>query len=116
MLFKVLINICYDNVTPRELQKEKYKGWFIPAENLIQLLKNGDESTIVHEFAHWWLDRLVKYSQYNEELALDLEEVRKFLKNDGGEFTRDQHEKFAAVSTVRLMYIPYDAFVIAFNI
>ena len=90
------LNFLYDNVTPRELQEEKYKGWFIPAENLIQLLKNGDESTIVHEFAHWWLDRLVKYSQYNEELALDLEEVRKFLKNDGGEFTRDQHEKFAA--------------------
>ena len=86
-------NMFYDNEKARGIQK--VKGAFVPAENLIELFKNADESTIIHEFAHWWLSRLEKYAQYNDELALDLAEVRKFVKNDGGKFTREQHEKFA---------------------
>lgn len=73
----------------------KIKGTFIPAENLIQLFKNADESTIVHEFAHWWLDKLQKYAPENEELMEDLTEIRKFLRNNGEEFTDEQHERFA---------------------
>ena len=88
-------NMLYDNVTPRKLRNMNIKGAFVPAENLIELFKNADESTIIHEFAHWWLTRLEKYAEQNEELALDLAEVRKFVKNDGGAFTREQHEKFA---------------------
>ena len=91
----VQTNLIYDNLTARKLRNKNYKGAFVPAENLIELFKNADESTIIHEFAHWWLTRLEKYSKDNEELALDLAEVRKFVKNDGGAFTREQHEKFA---------------------
>ena len=88
-------NLFYDNITPRKLRNMNIKGAFVPAENLIELFKNADESTIVHEFAHWWLTRLEKYALKSEELALDLEEVRKFVKNNGEPFTREQHEKFA---------------------
>lgn len=88
-------NMIYDNISPRRLRNMNIKGAFVPAENLIELFKNADESTIIHEFAHWWLSRLEKYAPNNEELALDLEEVRKFVKNEGGTFTREQHEKFA---------------------
>ena len=88
-------NLFFDNKTPRKLRNTHIKGAFVPAENLIELFKNADESTIIHEFAHWWLSRLEKYARYNDELALDLAEVRKFVKNDGGKFTREQHEKFA---------------------
>lgn len=88
-------NMFYDNITPRRLRNMNIKGAFVPAENLIELFKNADESTIIHEFAHWWLSRLEKYAQNNEELAQDLEEVRKFVKNNGEKFTREQHEKFA---------------------
>lgn len=88
-------NMLYDNITPRRLRNMNIKGAFVPAENLIELFKNADESTIIHEFAHWWLSRLEKYSVNNEELALDLDEVRKFVKNNGEKFTREQHEKFA---------------------
>ena len=88
-------NMIYDNISPRRLRNMNIKGVFVPAENLIELFKNADESTIIHEFAHWWLSRLEKYAPNNEELALDLEEVRKFVKNEGGAFTREQHEKFA---------------------
>lgn len=86
-------NMLFDNARARELRK--VKGSYVPAENLIELFKNADESTVVHEFAHWWLDRLIKYSANNEELAADVEAIRKFVKNDGEEFTREQHEKFA---------------------
>lgn len=71
------------------------KGSFIPAENLVKLFKDADESTIVHEFAHWWLEKLVKHSEGNEELQEDLKEIRKFVKNNGEDFTDEQHERFA---------------------
>ncbi len=87
-------NLFYDNITPRKLRLN-IKGSFVPAENLIELFKDADESTIVHELAHWYLDLINEYAQYSEELTQDLEKVRAFLKNDGGEFTREQHEKFA---------------------
>lgn len=74
---------------------EKIKGTFIPAENLIALFKDADESTIIHEFAHWWLEKLVKYSVENEEIQEDLNEIRKFLRNNGEPFTPEQHERFA---------------------
>lgn len=74
---------------------EKVKGTFIPAENIIALFKDSDESTIIHEFAHWWLDKLVKYAAENEEIQDDLNEIRKFVRNNGEPFTSDQHERFA---------------------
>lgn len=72
-----------------------YKGEYVPFRRVIKIFESGDESTIIHEFAHWYLDALDKYSLDNEELQQDMEQVRKFLKNDGGEFTVAQHEKFA---------------------
>lgn len=81
-----------DDISNRLVQ---IKGSFIPAENLVKLFKDADESTIVHEFAHWWLEKLVKHSEGNEELQEDLKEIRKFVKNNGEEFTDEQHERFA---------------------
>lgn len=73
----------------------KIKGAYMPAENLIEFFKNADESTIVHEFAHWYLENLVNDAKYHEASAEDLAEVRKFVRNHGEDFTREQHEKFA---------------------
>lgn len=73
----------------------KIKGAYMPAENLIEFFKNADESTIVHEFAHWYLENLVNDAKYHEASAEDLAEVRKFVRNNGEDFTREQHEKFA---------------------
>ena len=81
-----------DEISNRLVQ---VKGSFIPAENLVKLFKDADESTIVHEFAHWWLEKLVKHSEGNEELQEDLKEIRRFVKNNGEEFTDEQHERFA---------------------
>lgn len=86
-----------DNDRAEEISNRlvQIKGSFIPAENLVKLFKDADESTIVHEFAHWWLEKLVKHSEGNEELQEDLKEIRKFVKNNGEEFTDEQHERFA---------------------
>lgn len=73
----------------------RVKGGFLPAENFIELFENADESTIIHETGHWFLNTLVARAEYSEEIAQDLEEVRKYLKNTGEPFTREQHEKFA---------------------
>lgn len=73
----------------------RVKGGFLPAENFIELFENADESTIIHETGHWFLNTLVARAEYSEEIAQDLEEARKYLKNTGEPFTREQHEKFA---------------------
>ena len=73
----------------------KYKGAYMPAENIIEFFKGADESTIVHEFAHWYLNALVEDAKYHEGSKLDLDAVRKFVRNNGEPFTREQHEKFA---------------------
>lgn len=56
-----------------------YKGEYIPFNRVIKIFESGDESTIIHEFAHWYLDTLDKYSSENEEIAEDMQAVRKFL-------------------------------------
>lgn len=71
------------------------KGSFLPIPKFIELYKNADESTFVHELAHWWLDTLVANENKSERIAEDLATIRKWLKNDGGKFTHDEHEKFA---------------------
>ena len=86
-------NVTKDNTLSQNGNSKK--GSFTPDENVIKLFKTADESTIVHEFSHWYLDKLVKYSYANPELKQDIEEVRKFVENNGGEFTIEQHEKFA---------------------
>lgn len=73
----------------------KVKGGYLPVEKFIELFENADESTIIHETAHWWLDTLVESAKYSEESAEDLQAVRNYLRNDGSAFTREQHEKFA---------------------
>lgn len=56
----------------------RVKGGFLPAENFIELFENADESTIIHETGHWFLNTLVARAEYSEEIAQDLEEVRKY--------------------------------------
>ena len=47
----------------------------MPAENIIEFFKNADESTIVHELAHWYLNTLVEDAKYHEGSKLDLDAV-----------------------------------------
>lgn len=76
-------------------KKEFVKGAFIADKNIIELFRTADESTIIHELAHWWLSTIEKYAENTEEMMLDMAEIRKFLGNNGEKFTEQQHEKFA---------------------
>lgn len=77
------------------MREAKAKGAYIPVKNLIQLFKNADESTIVHELGHWYLQCLVEDAQHSEKAKTKLDAVRSFLKNNGEEFSNAQQEKFA---------------------
>lgn len=89
-------NIFFDkSKSDRFIDTLNKRGAYIPVEKIIELYKNADESTFIHEMGHLYLDILTEYSQGNEALTDELNAVRKWLKNDGGDFTVEQHEKFA---------------------
>lgn len=78
-------NVSYQEINPEQQNifpgnrkaKEihKVKGGYLPADKFIELFKNADASTIVHELAHWYLDELTRVAEYNDEIAQDLEAV-----------------------------------------
>lgn len=53
----------------------KIKGSYMPAEKIIELFKNADESTIIHEYAHWYLSLMERYAKVSAEIEEDLNEV-----------------------------------------
>jgi len=81
--------------SPEKKKLYRIKGAFLTGMNFIQHFEGKDRSTILHESAHWYLDILTKSAKHNPKIAEKLEAVRKFLKNNGEEFTYGQHEKFA---------------------
>lgn len=65
-------------------------------DNIIVLLKNkADKSTLMHEFAHIYLDTLVMLAKESDKAKDILLTVNKWLRYDGVEYTTAQHEKFA---------------------
>ena len=69
-----------DNESGNADKFKNVKGYYIPAEKIIVLLKNTDASTIAHEWAHWYLDLLQNNSD-NEIIAEKLENVIKIRYN-----------------------------------
>lgn len=55
-------------------QNEVYRGAYDPAENAIRIFEAADQSTVIHEGAHWWLSML-------EQIALD-PETEELAKED----------------------------------
>lgn len=65
-------------------------------DNLIVLLKNkADKSTLLHEFAHVYLMTLNQFARTDAKAQSQLITVNKWLRFNGVEYTRQQHEKFA---------------------
>lgn len=67
---------------------------------IIDILENGDPSTIVHELGHFYLYSLEQLAQTNRRAEKELKEVNSWLgKADDVEYTQDElrefHEKFA---------------------
>jgi hypothetical protein len=82
----------------------KPRGNFVPETNTINLLKDANLSTFIHETGHFHLETLSKFAGTNEDSAKDLDAVLHWFDPD---LTRDQwnamrlderrpmHEQFA---------------------
>lgn len=79
------------------------RGSFTPSDGelggLIKLFEHKNNSTVIHEAGHLFLDTLDKLSKMDDipkEMKEDYQTIRDWLgANDGEELTVDQHEKFA---------------------
>lgn len=62
----------------------------------IELLKNADLSTFIHETGHFFLETMQELAPENEAVAADLDAVRNWLGMEkGAKFERAEHELFA---------------------
>ena len=71
---------------------------FGKAETLISVFKNADESTLIHESGHFFLQvtkDLASRADAPEGALNDWSTLALWLKNEGGELTRAQQEQFA---------------------
>lgn len=75
--------------------KNSFRGRAVLDKQLILVTATGDVSTVVHEYAHWYLGILQDAEGYSDKVDDQLYAIRKYLNNDGSPFTRQQHEKFA---------------------
>lgn len=75
-------------------EKKAFDG--TPKENIVVLIKNkADASTLIHEFAHIYLQTLNNLARTSDKAKQQLLTVNKWLRYDGKEYTTAQHEKFA---------------------
>ncbi len=70
------------------------RGFYQLDKNLITILKDGNVDTVIHEYAHWYLNTLASLEGSSQKVDDALADIRKFLKNDGSKFSEKQHEKF----------------------
>lgn len=71
---------------------------FDRANTLISVFKNADESTLIHESGHFFLQvtkDLASRADAPEGALRDWSTLASWLKNEGGELTRAQQEQFA---------------------
>ena len=69
---------------------------FKDTEAIITLFENANASSLTHEMGHYFLRLTQALANSGNVVAQkDLEEIRKWLKNDGSPFTVEQEELFA---------------------
>lgn len=65
---------------------------------IISLFDRADPSTLIHELGHSWLEELkadAARADAPEQLKSDWEVIKNYLKTEGEEISKDQHEQFA---------------------
>ncbi|CAB5162158.1 hypothetical protein UFOVP152_8 [uncultured Caudovirales phage] len=63
------------------------RGQFIPETNTINLLKDANLSTFIHELGHWHLETLAKFADSHPEVAKDFDTLLHWFDPD---LTREQ--------------------------
>jgi len=70
----------------------------------IELLKNADLSTFLHETGHFFLEVMGDISEANADIKADMDEILKFMDvKSREEIGREQHEQFARAFESYLM-------------
>lgn len=88
--------------------KNTARGFYQLDKNLITILKDGNVDTVIHEYAHWYLNTLASLEGSSQKVDDALADIRKFLKNDGSKFSEKQHEKFAIFCIISTdIYLSY---------
>ena len=99
---------------PNQIKSVKNKGSFNPEDpnilrqsnmgsfskigkdRIIKIFKNKDQSTLMHESAHAFLDVIQEYSKTNEKIKADLDGILKWFGVDSyDKVTVEHHERFA---------------------
>lgn len=62
---------------------------------IIELFENADKSSFLHEMAHLFLQDIINASKTNDEAKRELDRINDFLGHTQGEYTRQEHEKWA---------------------
>ena len=62
---------------------------------VIELFENADKSSFLHEMAHLFLQDIINASKTNDEAKRELDRINDFLGHTQGEYTRQEHEKWA---------------------
>ena len=80
-------------------KKPVKKGYYNRNSKIIKFLKSADESTIPHEFAHYWLDSISSFASSgmaSNEYMARFKQITDYLGNPvNGKFNRKQSETFA---------------------
>ncbi len=99
--------IDHVSAQPKELgQSNRAKITFLDGKKIISLFESKDPSSLAHESGHAWLEELMQDASAEsapQQLKDDMDTVRKWLGNDGGKLTEEQHEKFARGTETYLM-------------
>lgn len=86
--------------TPDQVLNQDTRGDITFRENatIIRLLKGRDESTLIHEGFHSWVEEMridAAHPQASDQLKADFQTMMEFAGNKGEPLTREQHEKLA---------------------
>lgn len=85
-----------DNIYYQQNKDALAQIQFKDTEAIITLFENANASSLTHEMGHYFLRLTQALAESGNVVAQkDLEAIRKWLKNDGTPFTREQEELFA---------------------
>lgn len=94
---KSLDELHKDVAINRKEKELEYFGYFKEGQdkNIIGIMQDANESTLVHEMGHLFLQGLNELSASDETSRNALTEVNEWLGYEGGGYTVEQQEKFA---------------------
>lgn len=94
---KSLADVHKDVRVNKKMKEQEYLGYFQEGrdKNIIGIMKDSNESTLVHEMGHLFLQGLNEFSQNDETSKQALAEVNDWLGYEGGDYSVAQQEKFA---------------------